>query len=464
MSTPSFTRDDIVGIEPKHVTYVRAQDGSNHDALVVKEVIHLKDKRRIPNLRIHEDYKRPFWITHKGKRNHRDKKDYEYASHCQKYTSTQIELPRAIAKLLNEYSYGPNPPLRKLARSPYLYGVDATSSCLIKGDYRNKWPGLISPNRVAGGDIETNVHTKEQEIICMSVTHKERAALFYLKDWISSVENPIEKTHEYAERYIGDYLKKRNITLEVYIVDKPEDIVIGAINKLHEWKPDFFTFWNMDFDISNMLNALHKAGIDPASVFSDPAIPKRYQYCDYRQGPAKKVTASGKSMTIAFEDRWNWLTHPASFQVVDSMPIYRVLRLAAGKDSSYSLDYILQKELNLTKLKFDQVQHLTGLRWHEVMQEKYKIEYGIYNIFDSLSLELLDEKTNDLALDISLFSKNTDYKNFNSSPKRLCDDMHFWYLNRPEPCVIGSSSDEMVEELDGLVVGHEDWISISIAS
>lgn len=519
MANNSFSKEDVLGIEPKHITYVKAQDGSNHDLLVAKEIIHLKDGRKVPNLRLKEDYERPFWVTQPGRQTHRDKKDYEYVSNCQKYSSTQIELPRRIAQTLRDFSAGPNPPLKRLARSPYLYGADVSSSCLFKADYRQRWPDLITFNKVAAGDIETNVHSKDGEIICMSATCKENATLVYLKSWIGDVDDPIGKTHALAEQYIGPLLRKRNTKLEVLVVDNPSDIVITILNRLHEWQPEFFTFWNMDFDITRMIAALEDAAIDPAQVFSDPRVPDKYKYCYYRRGPAQKVTASGKTMSINIEDRWNWLTHPASFQAIDSMPVYRNLRVANGKDSSYALDFILDKELSFKvskkvtapediakfleecdeklvtnpggtpkytinkkrvdregiagavvgdtlelavdfgKLKFEPTSHLSGLRWHEVMQEKYKIEYGIYNVFDSIALELLDEKTNDLASSISMFAKNSDYKNFNSNPKRLCDDMHFWYLNREPACVIGTSSDEPVDELDKHVIGHDDWMN-----
>ena len=519
MANEKFKKEDIIGIEPKHITYVKANDGGNHDMLVAKEIIHLKDGRKIPNLRLKEDYQRPFWVTHPGRRNHNDKKDYEYVSNCQRYTSTQIELPNRIARTLNDFSAGPNPPLKRLARSPYLYGADVSSTCLFKAEYRNKWPDLISFNKVAAGDIETNVHSKDGEIICMSATCKEHATLVYLKSWIGDIKDPVAETKAKAQEYIGDVLEARNIDLEVLVVDNPSDIVITIMKRLHVWSPEFFTFWNMDYDVTHMLRTLEDAAIDPASVFSDPRVPEKYRHCNYRRGPAQKVTASGKTMSINIEDRWNWLTHPASFQVVDSMPIYRILRLTNGKDSSYALDYILDKELSFKlkrtvetpedvnafleevreklrlnpgstpkykingagvkldeihhakvgdelsvsadfgKLKFAATDHLSGLRWHEVMQEKYKIEYGVYNLFDSIALELLDEKTNDLASSISMFAKNSDYKNFNSNPKRLCDDMHFWYLNREPACVIGTSSDEPVGELDKYVIGHDDWMN-----
>lgn len=457
MSSPAapITKDDVIGIEPKHITYVVDQNGGAHDMLLVKEVIHLKDGRRIPRLRPWIDYQRPYWITHKGMQNHKEKKDYEYQRNLQKFTTTQLKLVDAVKRATDNYqAHGQ----RQANRSPYVYGTDVSSACYLKADYREKYPGLVSLNKLAGGDIETNVHTKEQEIICMSVTHKENAVIYYLKSWVSDIKDVEAETLACAEEFIGDYLKKRNVKIEVHVVDTPAQVVIGCINKLHEWKPDFFGFWNIDFDISKIMIALEREGINPADVFSDPSVPKNYRYFDFKRGNTQKVTASGKSMSINVEDRWHWLTHPASFQCIDLMPVYRNTRLANGKEPSYSLDSILKKELKITKLKFAETDHLTGLRWHEVMQEKHKIRYGVYNIFDSMSLELLDEKTNDLASSITMYSKNSDYKNFNSNPKRLCDDMHFWYLNRPDPCVIGSSSDKMVEELDAHVIGHHDWI------
>lgn len=454
---------DYLGIEPKHIVYLKAQDGSRHDALVVKEVGHLKNKEtgeleHKVRLKVLEDYKRPFWVTDKGKQVHKDKRPYEYLENLQKYVTTQIEMPGLAAKILGDYTSGFNPPLRKLARSPYLYGADITTPVLLKNEYRSKWPNLFSRNKVAGGDIETNVHSDEQEIIMMSVTHRENVALFYLKSWLGDEPDPINRTHQLADELIGEYMKKRNIQLEVVICDTPGQIVVEAVNRLHTWRPDFFTFWNMGFDISRMEEALKNENIDPKDVFSDPSIPEQYRYFQYKEGPTQKVTASGKVLPIAVEDRWNWTTHPAMFQTIDSMPVYRVLRVAAGKDSSYAFDDILYKELGITKFRYKPTEHLKKLRFHEVMQTEHKIPYGIYNIFDSMALELLDEHTGDLASNISLHSKNSDYRNFNSNPKRLIDDMHFFHLDQERPAAIGTSSDDPTHELDRLVVDHAGWI------
>lgn len=585
-----FTKDDIVGIEAKHITFVNERGGRN-DMHVVKEVVHLKDKRRIPRIKLIPNYERPFWIDPSVKkpenqRPYTEKKDYFPENKLRRFMSTQSKLPFAVAKALNDYSMGPNPRMRQLSRSPYLYGSDVSSVCCLKNDYRTAHPGLISRNTLAGGDIETNVYESENDgqIICMSVTFRDQVYLAYLKSWVADLKDPVQETFDELERIpeLVTLRKARNLNIKIEVVESPADIVIQCLRRLHQWKPDFFGFWNIDFDMSKILATLKHYDIDPAEVFSDPSIPKQFKYFHYRQDQAMNTTASGVTKSKGPEDQWHWITAPASFQCIDLMSTYRVTRLAKGKEPSYALDSILRKELNVDedavieteddlkgfiktankamadrsgshpywnvsnpaedkvtyetvtetiqvedeeeeleeldedddsvpdfddddtvsvyyefeehsyevehrepvyksvdelvwgvnvhagfkvnfklnfgKLKFKETDHLNGIEWHIEMQKNHKVRYGLYNIIDSIRLEQLDERTNDLGSSITLFSKSSDYKNFNSNPKRLCDDMHFWYLNRAEPCVIGTSSDQMVHPLDQYVVGHDGWI------
>lgn len=511
-------KEDIVGFEAKHITYVVDQHQGKDDLLVVKEVVHLKDGTRIPRLRFVENYERPFWVTHKGRRNHQEKKDYELASNLMQYKSTQVDLVKNMAKALGVNPHGQNARQRVIQRSPYVYGSDVSSSTCLKAQYRKRFPEALSLNMVAGGDIETDVLEGTDDIICMSVSHKENVRLVYLKHWIRDIADPVGETLKEAKRLIPELIEERNLNIEVLIADTPAQVVTHCIDKLHEWKPDWFAFWNMDFDMSKIIRQLEKENVSLSAVFSDPSVPDKYKFFEYRRGPTQKVTASGKTMSINVEDRWNWVTHPASFQCIDAMSVYRVTRLANGKDPSYSLSYILQKELNKTltitvekpedvgefltkadqftkgkggfiyyshndepvkqidptkvkvgdkleveldfdKLRLPEIDHLKGLDWHRKMQKDHKIIYGVYNIVDSVRLEQLDEKTKDLASSITMYSRNSDFKNFNSNPKRLVDDMHFWYLDRDPKCVIGTASDEMEHELDKVVIGHNDWIN-----
>ena len=518
MSTIEFNPEDVIGREAKHITYVPDQFGKQHDAHFVKEVIHLKGGKNFSRLVKWEDYERTYFITQKGRRNHTEKKDYEVLENLQKYKSTQVNLARNIAKTLGDYSQGPNPRLRNLSRSPYLYGSDVSSTCCLKNDYQQRYPGLISRNSVAGGDIETNVYEsdKDGQIICMSVTHKENVYLAYLQDWVHDIKDPVGETYREMESIpeLKALMHGRNLKIEVEVVKTPADIVIQCFKRLHSWKPDFFAFWNIEFDMTRILKALDDYGVDPKDVFSDESVPQNYRHFHFKKDQAMMTTASGVSKSRGPQDQWHWITAPATFQCIDSMSTYRVTRLAKGKEPSYALNYILGKELSVNeettlkqegdllaflkkcekklgetagsfphwfindepahtldgakigdtvclkvdfgKLDFEAVANLNGIEWHRVMQTEHKIKYGLYNIIDSMRLEQLDEKINDLARSITLFSKSSDYKNFASNPKRLVDDMHFWYLKRGQ--VIGSSSDQMVHELDQYVVSHRDWI------
>lgn len=542
----------VKAIEAKHITHVNSKNGKD-DLHVVKEVVHFEDGSKLPRIRQLKNYQRPFWVTKKGLQNHNDKKDFEFVRNLDRFTCTQRQLIGQVHQKLYGYRMSGYVPMRVLARSHYLYGVDVGSVSCLKYDYRKRFPDTITPNTVVGGDIETNVYEDDRdgEIICMSVTFKNKAYLAYYKRWVHDIEDPIKATHATIEEIpeVKALFEGRGIELEVEVVETPANVVINCIKRLHEWKPDFFSFWNMDFDISRIIKCLEDHAIDPALVFSDPEIPAEYRYFHYRQDSDRNISTSGVNKTKSPEDQWHWVTAPASFQCIDAMSVYRLTRLAAGKAPSYSLDFTLATELNVDeefvintkedldkalddldkllkrrpgsypyykvsnpdndaitkrailtedgneieeqldvtipewvdieepiwdsniktgyrfryildygKLKFPEVDHLIGIEWHREMQVNHKIKYGVYNLVDSIRLEQLDEQIDDLSSNITLYSKYSDYKNFNSNPKRLCDDMHFWYLEHADPKVMASSADEQAHSLDHHTVGANNWI------
>lgn len=267
---------------------------------------------------------------------------------------------------------------------------------------------------------------------------------------------PEDKLYSAFEKYLGEVKAERNIQLEVMVVKDAAQGIVETFKRAHEWKPDFVAIWNIDFDIPRCLSVLEKAGIDPAEVFSDPKVPPKYRFFKYKQGNATKTTATGAVMSIHPAERWHIAECPASFFLIDSMCVYKRIRMAKQNESSYSLDAILKKHLKRGKLKFEDADHLTGLKWHVFMQTFHKIEYGIYNLFDCIGVEMLDEKVKDLAQVISTQSKASEYTIYNSQPRRLVDDLYFFCMARG--LVPAACSDEMVHELDKYVVGMNNWI------
>lgn len=77
-------------------------------------------------------------------------------------------------------------------------------------------------------------------------------------------------------------------------------------------------------------------------------------------------------------------------------------------------------------------------------------------MFDCISMEVLDEKTNDLSISLPMFSGCSDYENFKSQPKRTSDKLHYFCLRNKR--VVGSVSKEMSTDMDDVTVNLDGWI------
>lgn len=458
--TATANKPAVIGHECKHALYFTANDGSPNDCLVVKEWIHYADGTKEPNMRFVRNYERPFWVTRKELRKHNDKKEWEYKSRLQEFKSTQIKLVQAVGRALERPGLSGN--LRMVARSPYVYGFDVTTPVLIKHSYMEKWPALKDNlNTVAVLDIETDMvlptnHPDHGKMIMGSVTMKDKARIVVLESYIKGIHDWEAKLQEKFRHYLGEYQEKRGIKLEIVSAKTPGEAAFKLVQCAHEWKPDILTIWNMDFDIPKLCKVLEEEGYDLAEVWSDPATPKQFKYFKYIQGAAQKVTQSGKVLPLHPAERWHVVECPASFYVLDAMCVYLKIRIAKGKEASYSLDYILQKHLGIRKLKFEEANGYVGGKWHTFMQTNYKLEYCVYNLFDCISTEMLDEVTTDLCRMVSLLCGHSEYHRFPSQPRRTCDDLHFFCLERG--LVAATTSDKMQDDLDQHVVSINDWI------
>lgn len=441
------------GFECKHAIYVTANNQTPNDLVFVKEVEHFTDGTTVPRTRLLRNHKRDFWITKEELRNHQEKREWADMREVRKFSSTQFALADTISRALGRGT----PKDRRLSvvcRSPYVYGADVTTPVLVKHHYMKSWPDNITVNTIAALDTETDMET--EEIIMLSITCKTRARLIVVKSFLKGIEDPIAAIRQAAEHYIGDVLKERNIELEIMLADNAGHCAVLGVEAAHAWKPDFMAIWNMDFDIPKMMDAMIKYGYDPTEVWPDPSVPKEFRHANYIQGQKQKRTASGDVTPLHPAEQWHRLETPASFYVIDPMCVYLKLRIAKGKESSYALDSILEKHGVKGKLKFSEADHLSKGAWHVFMQKNYRLEYCIYNLYDSIALELLDEKTTDLGQQISSLCGHSEYHRFPSQPRRLCDDLHFFGLERNR--VIGTTSDKMEIEIDKGVVGLTDWI------
>lgn len=465
-------KNNIKSIECRFAIYCKPPEGSKDDLHIVKEVIHTNDGRTIPNLRIWKNYNRPFWVTRKAYQNHESKKEWELKSRLVEYKSTQSELIPSIARAIGQpwLANDRRNSIRRISRTPFLYGADILSTAHLKREYMEKFPDTVTPYTVAVYDTETDVVRGTEEIVMATVSCGSKVSTTVQKAFVNGINNVQEKLQILLKKHLGsvpiknkngeeelvDILSKRKINWEIEIVDTEIDVVLRSMAKAHEWKPDFLAIWNMDFDIPKTVQAIRKAGMNPEDVFSDPIVPKEYRFFNYKQGPSQKVTASGKVTPIKPAARWHTVFCPSSFYIIDAMCAYRHIRTGQPEESSYSLDFILKKYNKGGKLKFKEADDKVGLGWHQYMQKNHPLEYMIYNVWDCVSMEELDEDIKDLQLSLPSMSGCSDFENFKSQPRRVVDDLHFFVQKHDR--VIGTTSDEMDEDFDDMTVGLKDWI------
>lgn len=447
-----------VAYECRHVTHVKSSyDGD--DAHFIKEIQHFEDGTTQAYFRKVENYKRDFFITKPAFQKHKTKKEFEDIDKLMRFQTTERNKIRSIATALKMPWY--NGGLKEISNSPYLYGSDISSMALIKKAYGDKYPDKNTPYSVAIFDTETDVihRPKNKEIILATLSMKDKVVTAIRSDFVGKYKDAVQAIRAIASIELKDILEKRNIDWELVVLDEEIDLVHHVMKRAHEWKPDLIACWNMLFDITRVIEACERAGVHPASILNDPSVPDKYRYFELVEGPSKRVTASGVKKPFKPSERWHTVISPASFQWVCSMCAYRQIRTGQPEEQSYALDAILKKVLKRGKLSMGLCEDASGLDWHVQMQQKYPLHYTVYNLFDCIGSEMLDESTRDLSVTLGLYSGPSDFSRFNSQPKRKVDELHFFLLTTRKQ-VIATCGSEMDDGFNHLTVPLKGWITM----
>lgn len=479
----SLPPDAILTRECKHATYSVHRDGELRDMLSIKEWITLTDGTRWPRMRFVENYKRPYWLTKDFLRTHPDKIQFEDLARVDMHRIEQVKLRRDVCFRLGRGN--PTNGLKQIARSPYVYGLDAGPEVFMKQNYLERYPGSFVPNNVTVIDAETDVngmlHPTKQLPILWSLVSDDEIILYVNNGWAFDIPNYKEQVlAEYwsvIDEYINQIKKKlrnkktgetpefldqiKKIPVSVEVLDTHFMITKGMVDRLHYTQPDLVTGWNVFFDANVIVNSIVEEGLDPADVLADPRVPYEFRTSYLREGPQTRMSASGREVRLEPQERWNVILNNASWRMQDAMQLYWQLRKAKGKESGgYGLEALSTRQLGVGKLKYpteDTKVPPGTLHWHMDMQRQYKVRYGVYNIIDSLGVWIIDKKNNDLSSQISALAGSCDYSRFNSQPTINSIDMMFSIMKKRKK-IICSTSDQMEDENDGLVTKKDGWI------
>lgn len=423
---------EIRATECRFVVHMPSKHPDQPDYHLVKERVHYADGTSEPKVTFLKDYKRPFWVTKRSCQNHFEKREWELLTNVDSYKCTESDLRSAVAKALG--TPWSKDHLKQLQSSPYLYGTDMSSATLIKAGYMRRNPDILTNYTVAAFDVETDMIHGHEEIIMATLAMQNKCYTVVTKDYFKGIDDPQRRVDEAMETYLSDIIQKRNLNSELLIVETEIDILKAIFTRAHEWMPDIIAIWNIDFDITKLIKACERAKVDPKDILSDPRVPPDRRIFKYKQGPKKRVTASGKTVPINMANQWHTVISTSSFYFLDAMCCYKHIRLGKQELPSYSLDAILTKEIKRGKLKFDKADAYEKAKWHIFMQTYYKVEYVIYNRFDCIGMLELDEKTHDLESTIGVFSEYSEFSKFSSQPKRIADDLFFECLEA-QKCV-----------------------------
>lgn len=471
----SQTQQPKLPVECRFAVHCESSSGGD-DLHVVKVARHQPDGTLKPELVQIKNFKRPFYITKPGKRDFKEFKEWADLADLDTFYTTESDKTQAVARALKTPWFRGT--LKELCTTPYVFGVDITSTSIIKQKYKDKFPEIQTKYTNAVFDTETDVVHGTNEIILASFTHQGNVLTVIKRDFLANfvdAENSIRSTlarylDEIEEEANGvENEKQRKIyqksaalarkltkNVEIVMVDREIDIVTTIMKRAHEVKPDFLSVWNIEFDMDKIITACKKVGANIAEIMSDPSIPPEFKFFDFKKGPAKKKMASGRILNFKPSQRWHAVKCPSSFYWIDAMQAYRQVRTGAAELPSYSLDFVSNKHVKIGKLKHPEVDKYTGLDKHKIFQTRFQIDYVVYNIFDCVVMEILDMETMDLQLSLPMFAGCTDFPDFKSLPRKSMNELHWYCLARGR--VPGSTAKEMATDDDQDTTSVNGWI------
>lgn len=430
---------EILKRETRFSWHIPAIVGKRDDYHYVREDVTYTDGKVEPRTFLVKDFTRPVWCTKEAFRNHREKKEFEDKDKLLCKKTTQSNINSAVANLLGQ-SYLVSSP-DKLKASPYVYGYDIPSTSLLKLVSLKRNNFNQSKYSMASFDIETNVDT--DEILMATIAYGNRTHTAVLRKYLKNIGDVNTRVKNSINNLLPRY---SNLDFKVTIHNDEVSLLKDVFKVANEWKPVFLAIWNMDFDISKILQCLKRHNVNPIDVICDLNIPRHLRVCRYKQGVKKKVTASGRVKPVNPSMQWHTLICTSTFYVIDPMCAYRQLRTTDPEKPSYSLDYMLSSELNSGKLKFDAANKYKGAHWHTFMQENYPIEYIVYNLYDCLGMLELDTKLKDISVKLPSFAGITDFARFNSQVRKVSDALFLFGLDKDK--VLGTAGSVTEEEED----------------
>ena len=369
-----------------------------------REIVSVKNRLTFDDPAL-QNPKRRIYITLPQYRNHKYKKETEEIHKTQMYSVEDRHLVPELKNILGINPYK-RMNLQQICDSPYIYNADIGMEALVRIKYNETKKHPITHFTTGSFDIETSVlgcgrinvitfihentiYTTALEDFMVKFNDKGKSLKATKKDIYENIEQHLghmpDLNHieiSYKDKEGKDVKHLFNFELEIF--EHELDLIKWIFSKIHKEETDFIGIWNIDYDIPKIQERLLYYKIRPEDIFSHPSVPRHLRLFYYKRDRKK---------THHISDKWHWLQSTSMSQFLDSMLLYARIRKSKRKKSSYKLNAIATEELGFGKLKLDDTDISMD---HPKMQSTRFPEYVVYNIQDSLIMQLMEWKNRDM--------------------------------------------------------------------
>ena len=414
--SPLFSHKEV-----RNITHVRATQYSK-DTHVIRETLHFTDGKFINQVRLLENYERPFYITAKRYRTYKQHKEREPLDKLTKHTATQSALASAIARALGEFNTQRS--IRDVCNSPYVFGAATSSVTHLRRVYKEQYNKPMTQQSYLAYDLETCVYDTDGSIIIASVAINDIVEVYIRKDFLTGIANPIEQLYALQPILYDKYNYTEHMqgcTVTYAICNTEIDLIKTLAQRMFLHDPDVVAAWNHNFDVNKLINRCNVLNISSRDIFSHPSVPKAVTRFDFQEGTTHKLTANGTYRPLQPSEQWHNVHATSGFVWLDAMCVYRRLRSQNAFLSSYGLDNIANIHLGVGKMHTDETEFMDGLERHRYMQKHDKLTYCVYAALDVRLMVLIERQTKDITLRLPLELAGSDYRDTASSSKRSID-------------------------------------------
>ena len=277
---------------------------------------------------------------------------------------------------------------------PYVLGIDLNIKTFYFMQFKKEYGNTAVKNlHVAFGDIETEIKdspyvgvapagTVPINVITYIDAQEMQAHTFAL---YFSAYGGIDEF--WQEENLNAFVKELNdsfdstyghIDYHLYLYNTEIELIKAFWEVVNSYSPDFLEFWNMPFDMSNIISRCRALGYEPGEIIRDT---KRYSipFVDFREDHNHVV-----------HKRKHYCEIPAPTVILDQMVMYAVIRAGGPKIPSFKLNAIADTELKDKKVEYvDDYGSIADFPYKDYRR------FIKYNIKDVLLQLGIDGKTRD---------------------------------------------------------------------